>query len=857
MNKKIKLLAFFFIVSTATIAQSIISGTILNQETSLPIPDVNIKIANQSVGATSSGNGSFNFQISKSKAQIIFTAIGFKTKQIAVRSNKGQIKLGIIYLQPIPYSLDEISINAGLSNTKNIPVSVSTISAKQIREKLGHRPLPMIMQGTPGIFSIRNGGGSGDAKLTIRGFQQEDVSLLLNGIPINGQENGLVYWSNWLGLSAAAAEIQIQKGPGLSNASTGSVGGSINIITLNAPKQKSASLFFEMSNYGNLSTSITINSGQLTNGWNTSLMFTYNNGPGWVNATFIKSFAYFFTAQKQLDKKNKLTITLIGAPQTHGQRTIKLSALEVNTYGLAYNKDWGSYNGKIKNASVNFYHKPFLSIVHSIKINNKNNLSTSLYFSVGYGGGRWSESFNYAPSIFTYRNYSGQINWHDIYKNNATHKGSYTLENGSIVSGYSLNVQTNFLASHIQTGFITNFEHKISHKFTFIGGIHYRYFKSFLREEIDDLLGGKFFIEDYSWSLAGVDGRNQIKTIGDIIHVNNNSIINSTSAYSRLLYNDNKINTFISVNVVSKWYRRDDRFNYVENTMSKTVIKQGWDLRTGFLFKINQFQSIYTNVAVISKVPYFKYVFGNFTNVVVQNLKNETIKTIEIGYKLNWNFITADFTTYVTSRQNISMLSNEYVQLENNTQTRAMINGLNALHKGLELNINMEINQNIKVGGIAALGDFKWQNNVSARLFNDNNVVVDTVNVYAKGLAIGGTAQQQLGLFIKFNMLKTIYLNIEYLYFGSMFADFDATSRNNPHDTSQPFQLPSHSIINTYLVIPFTVVKYYGKLQISTYNLLNSKHIVMGQDGSEHNLQTFRGFWSFNRNFNFSIMFNF
>lgn len=857
MNQKIKLLIGLIILSMNTFAQFTISGKILDQETKTPIQNVNIQIQDQSDGSTTASDGSFQLILTNTKVDLVLTVLGYKTKILSLKNTKSRNDLGIILLQPQPYSLDEITINAGVKSETEHPISISSISAKNIAEKLGDRPLPLILNSSPGVFSIRDGGGSGDAKLSIRGFHQESISLLLNGIPINGQENGLVYWSNWLGLSGGAAEIQIQKGPGLAYASVNAIGGSVNIITRNVQKQRSGSVNFQLTDYGNFKTSIALNSGELSNGWNTSMMFSFGTGQGYVDATYVNSWSYFFTARKKINEKHNLTISLLGAPQRHGQRTLKLSDNEVNINGLKFNKDWGGLNGKIKNASENFYHKPFLSINHEFKLSEKDILSTSVYFSTGYGGGQWSESFNYAPSIFSYRDFSGQIDWESIYENNATHEGTYTLENGETVNGYSINVQTNFLASHIQTGILSNFEHKFNENLSILSGLHYRYFNSYVREQVDDLLGGKFFIEDYSWSLSGVAGRDQIKTVGDIIHVDNNSIINFANAYTQLVYNNNTINTFISANINSNWYQRVDRFNYIDNTASEVVAKPGFDIRSGFLYKLNEFQNLYVNAAYISRAPYFKYVFGNFTNVVVQDLKNETVKTIEFGYKLKWKFINAKFNAYYTNRQNVSMLSNEYVQLEDNNQTRAMVNGLNSVHKGVELEMAVNLNRNLKFGTWLSIGDFKWQNNVSAKLFNDDNVVVDTVNVFVEGLYIGGTAQQQFGIFADFILLQRIHIKTEYLYYGNLYSDFDPTSRDNPNDKSQSFQLPSYGVVNLHFGIPFSIASHYGKFQINAYNLLNKKYIVNGEDGERHDLETFRGFWSFGRNLSFGLKINF
>jgi len=856
MNKNIYFLIGLLLATVSSLAQFTINGKIIDQETKLPVGNVNIQIKGMSGGSISASDGNFHLESSKQTVVLLFTSIGYKPLSLKTILDEGSNNLGLILLEQHPYPLDEITINAGLSEDKELPISISSVSSKSIENKLGDRPLPQIMENVPGVFSTRNGGGSGDARLSIRGFQQENISLLLNGIPINGQENGLVYWSNWLGLANAAAEIQIQKGPGLANASVNSVGATVNIITRNSNKPKGGSVGFEISSYGNMNTTIALNSGKLKSGWNTSLMLGFGSGPGYVDATQFKSFSYFFSTNKDFGK-HKLAITLIGAPQRHEQRTLKLSEEEVIKNGLKFNKDWGGFNGQKKNASQNFYHKPFLSINHNYKINQKNKISTAAYFTVGSGGGQWSESFNYAPSIFSYRDHAGQIEWESIYSNNATHQGTHTLENGETVSGYSLNVQTNFLASHLQTGIMSNYEHNFNQNLSLKAGLHYRYFNSFLREEIDDLLGGDFFIEDYGWSLAGVAGRNQIKTVGDIIRVDNSSIINFASAYTQLLYNSNSINAYFSANANNNWYQRDDRFNYITNTKSETVVKPGFDLRAGFLYKIKKRQQIFVNAAYISRAPYFKYVFGNFTNVVVKDLKNENIKTIELGYKLKSGIISTQLSAYLSSRNNVSMLSNEYVQLEDNTQTRAMVNGLNSIHKGIELDFAVELTENIKLGGWLSLGDFKWENNVSATLFNDNNVAVDTVNVFVEGLNIGGTAQQQFGGFVDFRLLESIFVKVEYLYFNRLFADFDPTNRSNPEDRQQAFQLPSYGLANAYIGIPFKIGDQFCRVQLNVYNVLNKTYIVNGEDGIDHNLESFKGFWSFGRNLSIGFRLNF
>jgi hypothetical protein len=72
------------------------------------------------------------------------------------------------------------------------------------------------------------------------------------------------------------------------------------------------------------------------------------------------------------------------------------------------------------------------------------------------------------------------------------------------------------------------------------------------------------------------------------------------------------------------------------------------------------------------------------------------------------------------------MLSNEYIQLEDNTQTRAMVNGLNAVHKGVEATIGYRWKNRVDFNFFGSLGNYQWQNDVEATLFSDSNVAVDT-----------------------------------------------------------------------------------------------------------------------------------
>ena len=80
--------------------------------------------------------------------------------------------------------------------------------------------------------------------------------------------------------------------------------------------------------------------------------------------------------------------------------------------------------------------------------------------------------------------------------------------------------------------------------------------------------------------------------------------------------------------------------------------------------------------------------------------------------------------------------------------------------------------------------------------------------------------------------------------------------RTNAADRAQSFMLPAYSITDIQLGLPFEVFgnKAYGSINCS--NLFDTTYILRGEDGNDHTLNTFSGFWGFGRTFTFRIKMN-
>lgn len=831
-------------------AQQTIQGKLSDQVTGQPIPNASIHWKSKTTGTVSDPQGNFSLTRNQGDSVLIISHIAYQSKKLNLITNS-QSQFPDLQLEPRQLGLNEVSIISSYVRERETPLAISNISQAVIEREMGSQEYPEIMKMVPGVYATRLGGGTGDARISIRGFQQENLGLLLNGVPVSSVENGLVYWSNWAGLADATQSIQVQRGLGASRVALNSVGGTINIITKTTEAGKGGILRHSFTSYGNKKTSLSLSTGLTEKGFALTFLGSRTTGPGYVDATYVDAWAWFLSVSKQINQRHLLVFTGLGSPERHGQRTYGLTLSQYEKYGNKYNPNWGMFNGKINSLSENFYHKPQLSLNHYWNISEKLFLANSAYLSFGNGGGKFSESMM-SPSANTFRK-NNQIDWDAIYLQNITNTDSVQLGSGEFVKGFSKIIQTNYLASHIWYGGLTTLNYQVNERIKLITGMHFRYFKSNLREEISDLLGGNFWVDQYAWSLAGIAGRPQIKYPGDIINVDNDSRVDNVSYFAQSDFSSEKINAFVAATVSDTWYRRFDRINYISATGSDLVNKFGFDVKSGINYLINTKNHLYFNAGYYSKAPYFKFVFANFSNAVVQDLKNEKIKAMEAGYSFENQSYSVNFNAYYTLWEDKSLLSRENIQLEDNSQTRALIRGLDALHKGIEVEATARMTKNLVLGALISLGDWRWNNDVKAELYDDNQALIDYTEVYAKNLKVGDAPQVQYGLYADAGFFNDFNLKINWLYFGQLYANFDPASRNNPGDRNQPYRIPDYSITDLHLQYQFPVAGIKTIAGLSCYNLLNQESITRGEDGPAHNSETFRGFWTNGRTFNLSL----
>lgn len=758
-------------------------------------------------------------------------------------------------------TLEEVTVQASFSDVRNSPLRLTTIDDATLKSRAASRTYPELLAGIPGLYATSESGSYGDAKLNIRGFRQENVAVLLNGIPISGLTTGNMFWNNWMGLADATYAIQLQKGVGSSMLTDGSVGGTVNIMTGNAGERFACEAGAYGSHYGTVKGYLSVKSGRLPKGWGVSLMASYVGGSGYVDATDVSAFSYMLNVSKRIGSAHTLLFTALGSPERHDQRSQRLSAQEVRQYGLKYNKNWGLRDGEVFNLSRNNYFKPYFTLQHIWK-EDRLSMRNSVYLAIGNGGGRWTETKGTPISSYVS---GGQIDWDAAISDNRTETRPSLMSPS--FSGFpdgvgAKNILSDYMAGHTQAGAIASAEYSLSSSWKIGAGLHYQYYSTWECERITDLLGADYWYEDYEKkSLAGLAGRNPFKEVGDYVRTDNGKVTHHGTAYLTAAYGSEALNANLGVSVFGSTNQRWDRYNYVgDDIWSARAGGVGASVKGGLLYKPADGHSVYLNGGWYSRLPYPSVWFSSGNNEITENVNNEQNVLGEAGYRFVWARGGVELTGYAAMWKNKSIMSNPYKQADAIGQTKYMITGLDAFHYGAEVDAFCNVTDWMKISAFASIGDWRWKNDVQAVIYDDySDTKVGTLNVYCDGLPVGDAPQTQVGASLDVRIPAGFGIQAQWQYNDRMYADFDPVSRTDPADRAPAYRLPSWSLLGA-------TVRWSGRIGggqgrrgmgltvfVTGSNLLDTEYIERGKDGSDHTLSTFRGYWGFGRNFTFGL----
>ena len=917
MIRRLTLLVVFAIVSAFGYSQTTnVTGVVTDKTSGESLIGVSIMYA-PGKGVVTDVNGKFKFEVAYGTYNLKFSYVGYKPLEKKMTFNKPTAKLQI---NMEITTLDAVEIVADVAKARETPVAFSTIQPKQLEEELASQDLPMILNSTPGVYATQQGGGDGDARINIRGFNQRNIAVMLDGVPVNDMENGWVYWSNWFGLDIVTRSIQVQRGLGASKLALPSVGGTMNIITKGIDAKKGLKVKQEVGSDGFLRTSLGLTTGQMKNGWGITAAGSYKQGNGWVEQTWTKGWFYYLRVDKKIGN-HLISFSTMGAPQEHGQRSYKSPIYSYDTdyatqqgidskdyikglptdMGLRYNRHWGylsrTANGETEstklNEKKNYYYKPMYTLRDYWNISDKVYMSSIAYLSMGEGGGTGlTHSANFLPD--------GTLDMQSIYDGNLN-----IAANGKPTG----NILRSSMNNHFWVGFLNTTDYKITKNWNLSGGIDLRYYKGEHYRTSYDMLGANTYDDRDLYNVGNHKALlpnnhtnpNYLKEKGDKILYHNNGNVGWGGLFGQVKYKSGNWSAFVNVTTAVTGYKRIDYFKnkdlvidgevyeqavgynelkydfglkdfiylpdtfklngnaYTINSDEARTAQTDWTwipsytIKGGVNFNFTESQNVFVNIGLLNKAPRFQNVYDN-NNRKYKDIKNEKIYAFELGYSYFNKFLTVNVNTYVT-RWNNKPSDRPITYSDPNTDVRysVNINGMDALHLGIETEIGVRITKNLLSETVISLGDWKWMSADTAIVTDENTGnVVKSIYFNAKGVYVGDAAQTQLRESIRWQLpwkpVKGAYIKGAITYFGKNYSQFDPLtldpkkfpgSFDENGNPKQSWQLPNYYTVDAFLGYQFKIKKTRINLTFVVLNALNQVYISDAQNNDQFSGQGF------------------
>ncbi|MEQ8473212.1 MAG: carboxypeptidase-like regulatory domain-containing protein [Marinoscillum sp.] len=799
------LLATMLLASVVTFAQSKITGTVVDAETGEGLPGASVVLKGTTNGTITDFNGNFSLTVEVNSATVLISFVGFKTVEKTINLSETQ-SLGNVALSPGADELSAVEILASVAVERKTPVAVSSIGREVILERASNQEFPELLKSTPGVYATKQGGGYGDARVNIRGFNSENVAVLINGVPVNDMENGNVYWSNWAGLTDVTKQMQVQRGLGASKVAVPSIGGTINVITQSTDAEQGGNVFYGIGNDSYQKGSFYVSTGLNDKGWAVSMSGAKITGDGYVNGTEFVGYNYFLNVSKQIGSDHVLSLTGFGAPQRHGQRQSSLTLAELNQYGMKYNKDYGYLDGEVVHVEDNFYHKPQFSLNHYWDINSKTELATAAYVSTGTGGGGG------AAGSFV-RTYDGLYDLEATRQNNVDNRTSNGGDGDAV--GY-LRASRN---DHRWFGLLSTLTNEMSSNLTIMGGLDLRYYKGIHFSEVTDLLGAEYVLEN-----SDINNPNRQAVEGDKRDYYNDGIVLWEGVFGQAEYTQGDLSAFASAAVSNTSYKRIDYFQYEpENQETDFYSFLGYQIKGGANYNLDRNHNVFVNAGYFTKAPIFDAVFQGFANIINEDAEVQKIMSFELGYGFRTRDFSANVNVYHTRWMDRTLIESVGDTLFANLQ------GVDAIHQGVEVDFKYQPFQGFTLTGMLSLGDWTWANDLNnVIIYDDNrNQVGDPLNLYISGLRVGNSAQTTAAVGAQYEAFDGFKFGANLNYYGDNFKDYDPNDVSSEASrTSTIVEVPEYYNLDINANYTFMV----GSLEATVYgnvnNLLDAEYIT-------------------------------
>lgn len=889
-------IALVLLLGVSSVFAGKLKGIVKDADSGDALIGANVVLAGTTMGSTTDQDGFFLItDLAAGDYTVEVSYIGYQLFEKSVTVGDGDVSLDIS-LTPISLVGSAINVVTNRARERETPVAFTDVSKEKVVNELGSRDIPLVLNTTPSVYATQGGGGAGDARVNVRGFNQRNVAIMINGVPVNDMENGWVYWSNWDGVGDATSSIQMQRGLSAVNLATPSIGGTMNVITDPAAQQQGGKFRQEFGEGEFLKSTAVFNTGLIDDKFALSAAVVRKVGDGIINGTWTDAWAYYFGGAYNVNKNHRLELYALGAPQRHGQNLYRQN---IGVYSEAFARSLDDYNtdaldtyfqeGRRYNQNIspvspsyagqqavgddlfdrfdpnfinereNFYHKPQVNLNWYARLNETTNLYSILYYSGGRGGGTGT----FGSMVWDYSGATRRVDYDGTVARNAA-------EGASGSRGILRNSRNN----QWTIGAISKLEFKASETFKGTVGIDWRTAEIEHYREVRDLLGGQNFTATHSdfWTES-----EQQRGLGDKIDYDNTNEVDWVGFFGQGEYTSGQFSAYGMAGYSTIKYNYTDFFSMADDGSALQVESDrigGYQVKGGLGYRVNETVHAYVNGGFVSKVPIFDNVIHDEDGSLVEDPTNEKFTSLEAGlnFRLMDGKMNVKTSVYNTSWKDRGQKTTVDLNDPDRTEVVLFMSDVDALHQGVELEAAYQPSRLFRVDVAGSVGNWKNTDDVTAtfRGYNANTAIADTtLTFYVKDLKVGDQPQTQLAFSGTLFPFDGMSIQGSLRHYRDFYADWDPFSRTDASDRAQSWKAPNYNLVDLHVnyQLPINVTSVRPTLFLHVFNLLdetyiqdatdNSRFNAYRDDGVNHKADDAEVFLGLPRFFNAGVQFNF
>ncbi len=784
---------------------------------------------------------------------------------------------------------DSSAVKSGNDSTS---VPTFTTSLESLEEGVETQDVSGLLQSSKDVFSNIAGFNFSAARYRVRGYDSENFNVTMNGVTLNNPEGGRAIWAFWGGLNDITRYQESKSGISASSYNFGGIGGFSNINARATAIRKGSRVSYAFANRTYVHRVMATHStGLMSNGFAVAVSASTRwSNEGYVDGTFYSGGSYFVSLEKKINEKHSIGLVAFGAPTVQGKRSISTQETYDLTGNHYYNSYWGYQNGEKRNSRIRDNHRPEIILNHYFKLNEKTNITSSLFYVFGKEGNTRLNWYNTAdPRPDYYKNLPSyyvspndelifdhltelwqqndpstvQLDFDQMYFANS--KNLFTQNNADGIAGNSVTGnRAKYIIEELRKdithyGFNTVLSHKQNEHIMITGGLNVSLYKSNNYKLMDDLLGATFWVDvdqfaerdfaDESAAQSDINTPNHIIKEGDRFGYDYNININTYGGFGQVEFTSTKIDGYAGLTLSNTSFWRTGNMQnglFPDNSLgdSEKQSFMNYGVKAGSVYKISGRHLVQINAAYLTRAPFSRnaYISPKTRDQVAPNLKSEKIMSGDFNYIVRYPKIKTRATVFYTTIKDKSWSRNFYHD-ELNTYVNYMMTGVDQLFMGVEFGAEVKITSTIKATGAFASGQFLYDSNPIATIAQDNSteLLAQDKTVYFKNFKIGGIPQTAGSIGLEYWSPKFWFVGTNFNYFADIYLDANPDRRTeealSKYVTSDPqvneiveqTKLNNDYTINLFAGKSWRIKnKYYLRLNINVNNILDNTDFETG-----------------------------